>query len=81
MKDTRLLTLILVLQLFTFFGRWVDWSYVTPAYAQGTTDAGSQRNQMIEQQRITNEKLERLLGLLEGGKLHVNVASDSKNAR
>jgi hypothetical protein len=78
MKHTRLLTFILVLQLLTFFGRWVDWSYVTPAYAQGTSDAGSQRQQLIEQQKETNQKLDKLISLLESGKLQVTVAEESK---
>ena len=60
MKQTKLLTFILVLQVFAFFGRWIDWSYVTPAYAQ-VPDAGSQRLQVIEQQKLTNDKLDRII--------------------
>jgi hypothetical protein len=80
MKQTRLLAFILVLQLFTFFGRWVDWSYVTPAYAQGTADSAAQRKEMVEQQKLTNDKLDKLISLLESGKLQVSVTNDQKNA-
>jgi hypothetical protein len=81
MKQTKLLTLILVLQLFTFFGRWVDWSYVTPTYAQ-VPDSGAQRMQMIEQQKATNDKLDKIISMLESGKLQVSVkkVDDDKEA-
>lgn len=81
MKQTKLLTFILVLQLFTFFGRWVDWSYVTPTYAQ-VPDSGAQRTQMIDQQKATNDKLDKIIDLLQSGKLQVVVqkSDDGKDA-
>ncbi len=72
MNQTKLLTFILVLQLFSFFGRWVDWSYVTPTYAQ-IPDSGAQRLEMIDQQKATNAKLDKIISMLESGKLQVSL--------
>jgi hypothetical protein len=49
-----------------------------PAMAQ-IPDAGAQRDQMIEQMKSTNEKLDKLLALLSGGDLQVKVAKPDEN--
>jgi hypothetical protein len=51
----------------------------TPAMAQ-IPDAGAQRDQIIDQLKSQNEKLDKLLALLSGGDLQVKVAKpdDSK---
>ena len=78
-STARWLAVIVVLQVVTIIGQWIVTPGATPALAQ-IPDAGAQRNEMISQQRITNEKLDKLLTLLSGGDLQVRVAKadDSK---
>ncbi len=78
MKPTRLLAAILVLQVLTLLGQWFSPSYVAGAQAQ-IPDAGAQRNQMLEEMRGTNGRLDKLIAMLEGGKIQVRtVATDEK---
>jgi hypothetical protein len=39
-------------------------------------DTGAQFQQMIELSKQSNAKLDRIIGILEGGKLQVKIASD-----
>lgn len=78
-KANRLLILVIVLQAFTLLGQWVSPSYTATASAQ-VPDAGAQRIQIIEAQRGTNQRLDRLIELLEGGKLQVRVVGGEKPA-
>jgi hypothetical protein len=69
-KSNRWLIAIIVIQTFALLWRFVPSTPV--AYAQ-IPDAGAQRNDMIEQQKTTNEKLDKILTLLSEGKLKVTV--------
>lgn len=81
-KTNRLLAFVIVLQGLTLLGQWVSPSYISGASAQ-VPDGGSQRLQMIEEQRGTNARLDKLMALLESGKLQVRVQqqAEEKNAR
>jgi hypothetical protein len=68
----RLLTAVLVLQGLTLAGLWTGQPRAGDAHA-AIPDPGAQREAMVAEQKATNEKLDRLLGLLEGGKLKVVV--------
>jgi len=70
MKTNRLLGIVIVLQGLVLLGQWTGGPRIAPAAAQ-IPDPGGQRLQMIEEQRRTNEKLDRLINLLESGKLQV----------
>ena len=78
----KLLAFVLVLQLLTLMGQWASvplWQ--NQAQAQ-IPDAGAQRNQMVDELRSMNSKLDRLIGLLESGKVQVQaVVPDEKKAR
>lgn len=83
MKTTRLLTFVLVLQGLILAGQWLGVpSAVTPAQAQ-IPDAGGQRNEIIRELNHLNGKMEKLIGILESGKLEVKVAAtdDTKERR
>lgn len=77
----RLLVIIIALQALTLLGQWTGSPRIAPAAAQ-VPDAGAQRLQMLDEFRTMNQKLDRLVTLLESGKLQV-VASlpDDKDAR
>lgn len=82
MKITnRLLIAVLVLQVLTLAGSW-GLSYVSDARAD-IPDPGAQRAAQTEEMRSMNQKLDRLVSILEGGKLKVevtNLGDANKNA-
>jgi hypothetical protein len=69
-KSNSWLIAIIVMQTFVLLWRYVPSTPI--AYAQ-IPDAGAQRNDMIDQQKATNEKLDKILKLLSEGKLKVTV--------
>jgi len=73
----KLLTAVIVLQSLTLLGQWTGQPANRSASA-AIPDPGAQREAQLEQQKATNEKLDRLLGLLEKGDLKVKVVEDKK---
>jgi hypothetical protein len=79
MKNAKLLTIVVVLQALILVGQWLGApSMVTPAQAQ-IPDAGGQRQEIISLIKGTNDKLDRLIAILESGKLEVRVAGADEN--
>lgn len=76
MNTNRLLAAVLVLQVVTFAGQWGGKpAYVNDARAELPPDPGAQRIAQTEELRAMNQKLDRLVGLLEGGRLKVEVTN------
>ena len=73
MKSSRILSIIVILQGLILLGQWTGSGPVTPAWGQ-VPDAAAQRNQMIEELRTLNSKVDKLVDLLNSGKLQVQVA-------
>jgi hypothetical protein len=73
----KLLTAVIVLQSLTLLGQWTGQPANRSASA-AIPDPGAQREAMVEQQKATNEKLDRLLDLLNKGELKVKVVEDKK---
>lgn len=48
------------------------------AMAQGVPDQGAQLQQIIEQTQALNAKLDRVVTVLESGKMQVHIAQDKK---
>ena len=79
MKNAKLLTAVLVLQGVILAGQWLGTaSLVAPAQAQ-IPDAGGQRNEMIRELQSLNGKMDKLIGILESGKLEVHVTGADDN--
>lgn len=79
MKNTKLLTAILVMQVLLFCGQWFA---STPARAsQGIPDAGAQREDIIDQLRSLNDKMDKLNTVLTDGNLQVHVVKADDNAK
>jgi hypothetical protein len=82
MNQSKLLVAVVVLQGLTLAGVWSgnSGSQLPAANAQ-VVDPGAQRLQMVEQQRETNAKLDKIADLLKG-ELQVRVVTpdDSKAA-
>jgi hypothetical protein len=73
----KLLTGVLALQVLTVLGLWTGQPHATNANA-AIPDPGAQREAMVEQQKVTNDKLDKLIDLLKSGDLKVKVNSDGK---
>lgn len=73
----RLLTVVLVLQGLTLVGLWTGQPRASDARA-AIPDPGAQREALVAEQKLTNEKLDRLLSLLESGKLKVVVENEDE---
>lgn len=74
MNSSRLLVIVVALQSLILLGQWTGSNLLLPAQAQ-VPDSGSQRYQMIEELKALNGKMDRLIQVLEGGKLQVQVAT------
>ena len=75
MKTERLLTAVVVLQVLSLLTQWLG-TPVSTAQAQ-IPDQGAQLNQIITQIQGSNVRLDKLIGILESGKLQVvSVKSD-----
>jgi hypothetical protein len=72
--NTRILTIVLTLQGLILLGQWTSGAfYQTPA-AAAFGDTGDRIVELVDQQKQTNQKLDKLIGILEGGNLQVHVA-------
>lgn len=74
MKSNRLLVVVIVLQALVLLGQWTGMPRVAPATAQ-IPDGGNQRQAMVDEQRATNAKLDKLIDLLQSGQVQVKVAA------
>ena len=72
MKSNRILSVVLVLQGLILAGQWVGAPRLQSAEAQ-VSDPGAQRIAMVEEQKKTNDKLDKLINLLESGKVQVTA--------
>jgi hypothetical protein len=68
----RLLTAVLVLQGITLAGLWTGQPRAATAGA-AIPDPGAQREAGLNEQKATNEKLDKLLKLLTSGEVRVTV--------
>lgn len=75
MNTNRLLAAVLVLQVVTLAGQWGGKpAYISDARAD-VPDPGAQRAAQTEALKSIDNKLDRLVGILEGGKLKVEVTN------
>jgi hypothetical protein len=77
MNTARILIVIVVLQGLILLGQWTGSGPLAPAAAQ-VPDAGAQRNQMIDELRRLNGKIDSLTERLESGRLQVQVVESRK---
>lgn len=73
MQTSKLLVAVLVLQGLVLMGQWTGQGPVTPAHAQ-IPDAGGQRQQIVDELKGINGKLDKLTQALESGSVQVRVA-------
>ncbi|MGA3065310.1 MAG: hypothetical protein ABSF29_00530 [Tepidisphaeraceae bacterium] len=71
------MTVILVLQVLTLLNQFISPSL--PAARAQIPDAGAQQLQIIQLLQSSNDKLDKLLSILESGKLQVQVAKPDES--
>ena len=82
MNTSKLLVMVLVLQLLILAGQWTgsNAGAGTPALAQ-IPDPGNQRIQMIEELKSLNGKMDKIVSILSDGDLQVRVATPDESKR
>ncbi len=79
MNTTKMLSAVLVLQIITLAGQWLGQPGLSAARAE-VSDPGARQLAMVDELKTLNGKMDRLIGLLESGKLQV-VAAKSDEAK
>lgn len=78
MNTSRLLVVVVALQSLILLGQWTGLPALSGAQAQ-VADPAAQRIAQIEELKAINVKMEKIIGILEGGNLQVKLAnSDEK---
>ena len=78
--SSKLLVAVIVLQTLILISQWTGQSPVlmnTPAYGQ-IPDAGGQRQQIIDELKTLNGKMDRMMDTLKSGEVQVRVPKDDK---
>jgi hypothetical protein len=76
MKTTKLLAVIVVLQGLILIGQWTGGPSLSKAFAGADVpDPASRQMQMVDELKTMNNKLDKLIGLMEGGNLQVKVVN------
>jgi hypothetical protein len=78
MNSSKLLAAVVVLQALTLAGVWSGNGAQLPSAQAQAVDPGQQRLQMVEAQKETNAKLDRIAELLKG-ELQVRVVTPDDN--
>jgi hypothetical protein len=76
----RLIGLMIALQILILATFWSTHPFGTPASAQ-IPDSGAQRNQVIEELKTLNGKMDKLVELLESGKVKVKAEIPEKDSK
>ncbi len=77
MKTTKLLVAVIVLQTLILVSQWTGQSPVKSAYGQ-IPDAGGQRQQIIDELKMLNGKMDRMVETLKSGEVQVRVPKEDK---
>ena len=74
MKTSKLLVAVIILQGLILVGQWTGGhDYLTTARAQ-LPDPANRQLQMIDELKEANQKLDKIVSVLDGGTLQVKVA-------
>lgn len=75
MNSSKILIAVAVMQAMTLLAVWGGRPTWEPTAQAQIPDPGAQNLQVIDQLKALNGKMDRLLGLLESGKLQVRMVS------
>ena len=77
MRSNKLLTAVVILQGLILVGQWTGQPAVRQAHADVTLpDPAARQVAMVEELKGVNARLDKLIGVLQGGDLQVKVAKD-----
>lgn len=79
MNFSKLLAMVVVLQLLVLLTLWFG-APVSVAHAQ-IPDAGAQQMEIINQLKASNEKLDKMISILESGKLQIVVTKPDESEK
>jgi hypothetical protein len=79
MKINRLLGIILVLQLLTVAGQWLESPKMMPAAQAQAINSAADRQAIIDELKNSNAKLDRLISILEAGNLQVKIVQSDQH--
>ena len=77
-RTSRWMAVVIAVDAAFLAAVWFGGPAARPATAQ-IPDAGAQQQQVIDQLKATNEKLDKLLDLLGGGNLQVRIGADPRH--
>lgn len=80
MKSAKMLTVVVLMQALILVGQWLGSPRMVSSANAQVPDAGGQRLEMITELKSLNGKMERMISLLESGKLEVKVAKADDKA-
>ncbi|MGD1277075.1 MAG: hypothetical protein ABR964_07620 [Tepidisphaeraceae bacterium] len=79
MRAQKLLLVVVVLQAAVLLNQWLG-APVSTARGQ-IPDAGAQQQQVIDQLKDSNQKLDQLIAILQSGKLQVQVCKPDETQK
>ena len=82
MKTNRMLAVVIALQVVILAGQWLQGPTMLPAARADLPNPQADRQEMIDEQKATNSKLDQIVSILQGGNLQVKVvqSDDQKDA-
>jgi hypothetical protein len=81
MKNSRLLVIVIALQLLIIAGQWLDGPKMLPTAQAEPFNAGADRAAMIDQMKSVDSKLDSIVSILNSGNLQVKVAGTDQNKK
>ena len=79
MKTHKLLAIVIVLQGLILLGQWTGGvSYLTSAQAQ-IPDPANRQMQMVDELKKLNDKMEKVISILQTGEVQVKVAKPDED--
>lgn len=79
MNHTRILAFVLVLQVIIILNQWLGGPL--PVARAQIPDTGAQQYQVINELKATNEKLDKLIDILESGKVQIHIIKPDENEK
>ena len=79
MKTQKLLAIVVILQLVILAGQWLEGPRMLPAAQAEPFNAGTDRQEMIDQMKSVDSKLDSIVSILNSGNLQVKVEHDDEH--
>jgi len=79
MKTNRLLVVVVVLQLITLVGQWLEGPRMLPAAQAEPFNAGADRQAMIDVLKSIDGKMDSMVSILNSGNLQVKVQQSDEH--